>query len=287
MLYVQLAANGVVYGLVIGLAALAITLVFGIARFPNAAAGDTMTLGAYVALGAHQASGSLLLGGLAAIGGAAGASLLAWALVFRPLAKRSVVALLVASIGVAFVLRAGMGLVWGHQQQVFQVPLAFPILVGELRVNPMDLWLGGVALAALAVAFGVLHLTSIGRAMRAVADDPDLARISGVRPGRVMAAMWLLAGGLSAVAGIMLAVKTVVSPEIGWEVLLPAFTAAILGGIGSPLGAVVAGLLLGVAQEVSTPLVGFTYKIALSFVVMLAVLLLRPRGLFGRVEAVR
>jgi branched-chain amino acid transport system permease protein len=287
MLYLQLAANGVVYGLVIGLAALAITLVFGIARFPNAAAGDTMTLGAYVALGAHQASGSLLLGGLAAIAAAAGASLLAWALVFRRLAKRSVVALLVASIGVAFVLRAGMGLVWGHQQQVFQVPLAFPILVGELRVNPMDLWLGGVALAALAVAFGVLHLTPIGRAMRAVADDPDLARISGVRPDRVMAAMWLLAGGLSAVAGIMLAVKTVVSPEIGWEVLLPAFTAAILGGIGSPLGAVLAGLLLGVAQEVSTPFVGFTYKIALSFVVMLAVLLLRPRGLFGRLEAVR
>lgn len=287
MLYLQLAANGVVYGLVIGLAALAITLVFGIARFPNAAAGDTMTLGAYVALGVHQATGQLALGGLAAIGAAAGASWLAWALVFRQLAKRSVVALLVASIGVAFVLRAMMGVVWGHQQQVFQVPLAFPNLLGELRVNPMDLWLGGVALAALAVAFGVLHLTPIGRAMRAVADDPDLARISGIRPDRVMAAMWLLAGGLSAVAGIMLAVKTVVSPEIGWEALLPAFTAAILGGIGSPLGAVVAGLVLGVAQEVSTPFVGFTYKIALSFAVMLAVLLLRPRGLFGRLEAVR
>jgi branched-chain amino acid transport system permease protein len=287
MLYLQLAANGVVYGLVIGLAALAITLVFGIARFPNAAAGDTMTLGAYVALGTQQGSGSLLLGGLAAVAAAAGVSLLAWALVFRRLAKRSVVALLVASIGAAFVLRAVMGVAWGHQQQVFQVPLAFPILLGELRINPMDLWLGGVALAALAVTFGVLHLTPIGRAMRAVADDPDLARISGIRPDRVMAAMWLLAGGLSAVAGIMLAIKTVVSPELGWEMLLPAFTAAILGGIGSPIGAVVAGLVLGVAQEVSTPFVGFTYKIALSFVVMLGVLLLRPRGLFGRLEAVR
>ena len=86
---------------------------------------------------------------------------------------------------------------------------------------------------------------------------------------------------------MILGIKTVVSPEIGWEMLLPAFAAAILGGIGSPLGAVLAGLLLGAAQELSTPFVGFTYKIALSFVVILLVLLVRPRGLFGRVEGVR
>ena len=99
--------------------------------------------------------------------------------------------------------------------------------------------------------------------------------------------MWGLVGGITAVAGLILGIKTVVSPEIGWEMLLPAFAAAILGGIGSPLGAVLAGLLLGAAQELSTPLVGFTYKIALSFVVILVVLLLRPRGLLGRVEGVR
>jgi len=85
----------------------------------------------------------------------------------------------------------------------------------------------------------------------------------------------------------MLGIKTVVAPEVGWDMLLPIFAATILGGIGSPVGAVVAGLVLGVAQEVSTPFVGFTYKIALSFVVLLAVLLVRPRGLFGRIEGVR
>lgn len=287
MLYLQLAANGVVHGLIIGLAALAVTLVFGIARFPNAAAGDTMTLGAYAAFAAHKASGSLLLAGGAAVAAGAVVSLVAWWLVFRHLARRSVVALLVASIGVAFVIRAVLGLVFGHQQQVFQVPLAFPILVGGLRISPMDLWLAAVAAVALGVVFLILYATPIGRAMRAVADDPDLARVSGIRPGRVMAALWLLAGGVSAVGGMMLGIKTIVTPDLGWETLLPAFAAAILGGIGSPLGAVLAGLILGVAQEVATEFVGFTYKIALSFAVMLGVLLWRPRGLLGRVEAVR
>jgi branched-chain amino acid transport system permease protein len=123
--------------------------------------------------------------------------------------------------------------------------------------------------------------------MRAVADNPDLARVSGIQPQRVMVALWCLVGGVTAVGGLILGVKTVVSPEIGWLMLLPAFAAAILGGIGSPVGAVLAGLLLGVAQEVATPFVGFTYKIALSFLVILLVLLVRPRGLLGRIEGVR
>ncbi|ACL56539.1 branched-chain amino acid ABC transporter permease [Methylobacterium nodulans] len=283
----QLLLNGLVQGLVIGLSALAITLVFGIARFPNAATGDTMTLGAYAALMVHRATGSLAAAGVTALVAGAAASLLAYALVFRRLADRSVVALLVASIGVGFVIRAGLGVAFGHGQQVFRVPLARPYLVGGLRIAPIDLQLGAVALAALAVTFGLLYLTPIGRAMRAVADNRDLARVSGIRPGRVMVALWLLAGAVAGTAGMMLGIKTVVAPESGWEILLPAFTAAIFGGIGSPAGAVLAGLLLGMAQEVSTPIVGFTYKIAVAFAIMLAVLLVRPRGLFGRVEGAR
>ena len=278
---------GIVHGLIIGLAALAVTLVFGIARFPNAAAGDTMTSGAYAGLLAHKATGSLAVAGGAAVLAAGAVSLLGYLLVFRLLARRPVASLLVAAIGLAFLIRAVLGVMFGHQQQVFQVPLAWPIEVMGLRIPPMDVTLAGVAGSALAAAFGVLYLTSIGRQMRAVADDPDLARVSGIRPLRVMVALWLLAGAAAGIAGLMLGVKTVVSPEMGWEGLLSAFAAAILGGIGSPVGAVVAGLVLGIAQEVSTPYVGFTYKIALAFAVMLAVLLVRPRGLFGRVEGVR
>lgn len=283
----ELLIAGVVSGLVIGLVALAITLVFGIARFPNAATGDTMTLGAYGALAGHAATGSLLLGGaLGALGGAV-TGLAAYALVFRKLSGRSTVALLVASIGIGFILRAGLALAFGHTQQVFQVPLVRPWRIEGVRIHPNDLRLAATAAFALAVVFATLYLTPIGRRMRAVADDPALARVCGISPVRVMVALWLLAGAVAGIAGVILGMRTVVAPEIGWDMLLPGFAAAILGGIGSPVGAVVAGLIIGVAQEMATPIVGFTYKIALAFVVMLFVLLARPRGLFGRVEGVR
>jgi branched-chain amino acid transport system permease protein len=287
VLYLQLVLNGFVQGLVIGLGALAITLVFGIARFANAGTGDFLTAGAYGALSAHKATGSFILAGLAGVAVSAAVSLLAYLLVFRRLMGRSAMALLLSSIGVAFTLQAAHGLIFGHSQYVFQVPLARPYVFWGLRVSALDLSLMATAALALAVVFGILHFTAIGRQMRAVADNQDLARVSGIRVGRVMTTLWLLTGAISAVAGIILGIKTVVMPEAGWSMLLPIFSAAILGGIGSPAGAIVAGVLLGVAQELSTPFVGFTYKIALAFVVMLFVLLVRPRGLFGVVESVR
>jgi len=286
--FLELMINGAIQGLVIGLAALAVTLVFGIARFANAAAGDTATVGAFAALLGFQATQSLLLGAIAAILVTAIVSVLGYFLVFRPLSGRPAVALLVSSIGFGFVIRSILGITFGHGQHLFQVRLERPwILFDTIRVAPMDLRLAGAAFGALAILFLILYRTPIGREMRAVADDRDLARVSGILPDRVLVSMWLLAGAVSGTAGMMIGIKTVVTPEIGWELLLPAFAAAVLGGIGSPAGAVLAGLLLGVAQEISTPIVGFTYKIALSFVVLLVVLLIRPRGLFGRVEGAR
>lgn len=286
-LFAELILNGIVSGLVIGLAALAVTLVFGIARFANASTGDVMTLGAYAALSGAGATGSLLLGGLLGAGVGALTGLVAYMLVFRKLAGRPSVAALLASIGVAFIIRAAMGVAFGHQQKVFQMPLVRPWRVFDIRIHPNDLTLSAVALGALAIVFFILHATPMGRRMRAVADDASLARVSGISPQGVMIALWMLAGAVSGVAGTLIGIKTVVSPEMGWDLLLPAFAAAIFGGIGHPLGAVVAGVILGIVQEVATPFVGFTYKIALSFVVLLAVLLVRPKGLFGTAEGAR
>jgi neutral amino acid transport system permease protein len=285
--FAQLAVNGLSQGLVVGLAALGITLVFGVARFANASAGDALTLGAYVGRVGQRATGSLLLGAVLAMVASAMTAVLAYKAIFRPLATRSSVALLVGSIGLAFLMRGILGVVFGHQQQMFDVPLTPPYRIGGLAISTLDLQMAGVVALCLAAVFGILYFTPIGRQMRAVADNPDLARVSGIQPEKVMIALWALVGALTAIAGLILGVKTVVSPEIGWEILLPAFAAAILGGIGSPGGAVVAGLLLGVLQEVSTPFIGFTYKVGLSFVVILFVLLIRPRGLFGRIEGVR
>ncbi|QRM32244.1 branched-chain amino acid ABC transporter permease [Microvirga sp. VF16] len=285
--FAELFIGGLMSGLVVGLAALGITLVFGIARFANASAGDAMTAGAYVALSASGLTGSIIMGGLVSVLAGAAIGVASYALVFRKLAGRSSVTALLASIGVAFIIRAVVGVIFGHQQQVFQLPLVRPFRVFDIRIQPNDLNLAIVAATTLAVVFLILYATPIGRRMRAVADNPGLAQISGISPTRVMVALWALAGSVSAVAGVMSGIKTVVTPEMGWEMLLPAFAAVILGGIGHPVGAVLGGILLGTLQEIATPFVGFTYKIAIAFAVLLVVLLLRPVGLLGRVEGVR
>jgi len=238
-------------------------------------------------LATHKLTGSLVISGLGGIAVAAMASLLAYLLVFKRLMGRSVMALLLASIGVGFTIRAIHGLMFGHSQYVFQIPLARPYVVFGLRISALDLALMATTAFAVVILFAILHLTAIGRQMRAVSDNRELARVSGIRVDRVMIALWLLTGAISAVAGIILGIKTVVTPESGWDMLLPLFSAAIFGGIGSPAGAVLAGIVLGMAQELSTPFVGFTYKIALAFAVMLFVLLVRPQGLFGIVERLR
>jgi neutral amino acid transport system permease protein len=285
--FVELVLTGVTSGLVVGLAALALTLVFGIARFANAATGDMMTVGAYAAVVSMAASGSLAVG--VAVGAVVGivVALIGHALVFRPLAARAPVTSLLASIGVAFVIRAVIGVAFGHQQKVFGLPLVRPWRILDVRVQPIDVALVIAAAATLLMVFLILYATPVGRQMRAVADDRSLARVSGISPERVMVTMWGLAGAVCAVAGVMLGAKTVVAPDMGWDMLLPAFAATILGGIGHPVGAVVAGILLGVVQEIATPFVGFTYKIALAFFVLLLVLLVRPAGLFGHSEGAR
>ncbi|MET0256952.1 MAG: branched-chain amino acid ABC transporter permease [Methylobacterium sp.] len=285
--FFDLLLSGLMSGLVIGLGALAVTLVFGVARFPNAATGDVMSLSAYAALAAAGATGSMILGGAGALLAGILLNVALYLLVFRKLADRRPVMSLLASIGVGFMVRAGLGLVYGQQPQVFRMPLTRPMILFDMRIQPTDLKLAGVTIVTLIAVFLILEKTSIGRRMRAVSADPSLARVSGIDPVRVMLALWALAGAVSAMAGLILGMKTVVTPDMGWNMLLPSFAAAVLGGIGHPLGAVVAGVLLGVVQELATPFVGFTYKIAVAFAVLMLVLLVRPRGLFGRQDGAR
>lgn len=286
--FLNLAVNGVVEGLGIALLAIALTLVFGIARFPNASAGDVLTAGAYAGYGGQVLlGGSIILGALTGMAAMAALSAALYFAVFRRLAGRSGVYPLVASIGLAFAVRSALTFFLGHDQRVFSVPLTRAISIGPIRVVPTDLYIAATALAGLIVVFAVLYLTPLGRRMRAVADNPDLARTCGIGSGRVMLSLWLLAGAVTGLGGVLLGIKTVVTPMLGWELLLPAFAATILGTIGNPLGAVIGAVIIGVAQEVSTPFVGFTYKLGIGFAILLLVLLIRPQGLFAGAERVR
>lgn len=286
--FLNLLINGLVEGLVIALPALALTLVMGINRFPNAAAGDTMTLGAYAVLGLQHLG--IKFFSVAVVGALAAGALLSWLsyrLVFQRLTRSPMVASLLAAIGIGFIVRSGISIVAGHDLHTFELPLVRAWNWGGVRVLPTDLAIAATALILLALVFCWLQLTSSGRQLRAIADNPELAKLSGIRSRRLMWMLWMLFGALCAAGGVLLGVKAVVMPEMGWEMLLPAFAAMILGGIGKPLGAVLGAVLMGIAQELSIPLVGPSYKIAVAFIVMLLVLLVRPGGLFGSVEKVR
>ena len=286
--FVNLLINGTVEGLLMALPALALTLVMAIARFPNAATGDYMTVAAYAAVGAQWlVPNSLLLAAVCAIGAGVAVSLVFYLWVFRALRGRPLVASLVASIGVAFFARSILTFAVGQDQLTLHVPMARAWNFGGIRVLPLDLVVAAVSIVAMALLFALLRLTPVGRQMRAVADNPDLARASGIRANRVLLVLWAVVGALCALGGFLFGAKSVVSPELGWEQLIPAFAAMILGGIGSPGGAVAGAVLLGIAQELSVPLVGPSYKIAVAFVVLLLVLLVRPRGLFGVAIAAR
>jgi branched-chain amino acid transport system permease protein len=283
----NLAFNGLVLGLIVALAALSITLVFGIARFPNAATGDLATAGAFAGLLAPAIGGGSLAIILMGMTLSAVLSVAAYFLLFRALANKPPVSALIASIGLAFLVRSVLTFFLGHDQQVYPLPITRAMVFGPLRIQPTDLMVIGAAILALAAVFATLHLTPIGKRMRAVADNADLARAGGINANRVLLVMWIMAGLLSGLAGTLLGIKTVVSPEMGWDLLLPAFAATILGTIGNPIGAVLGGLLIGMTQELSTPFVGFTYKIAVGFLVLLLTLLIRPQGLFSKNALVR
>lgn len=286
--YLSLMANGLVEGFIIGFGALAINLVFAVSRFPNAATGDFLTTGAYAGFGVQQAgSDNVFLQGLASVAACLLLSLASYQFVFRKLAGRPMVAFLLASIGIAFLVRSILTAFVGHEPLFFQLPIEAPIELFGIRIQKLDIWLCIVAIIVVCVVLAILHLSSIGKKMRAVADNPTLAQASGIRSREIMLTLWTLIGVVTGIAGLIFGMKATVHPELGWGVLLPSFAAAILGGVGSPGGAIVAGLVIGMLQELSTPWFGFSYKIALSFAVILFILLLRPQGLFGLKELVR
>ena len=286
--FLNLLINGVIEGLVVALPALAMTLVMGVNRFPNAATGDLMTMGAYTAVIMQALGVSSLLGAtvLAALGTAI-VSVISYELIFKKLARQPMIASLLAAIGLGFLLRSVISFFAGHDQRTFKVPLVRAWNFDGIRILPSDLNIAVAALVCLLLVFLLLYKTSFGRQLRAVSDNPDLARASGIRARSLMIGLWLLVGMISAIGGVLLGMKAVVMPELGWDHLIPAFAAMVLGGIGSPVGAVLGALIMCVAQELSVPLLGPSYKLVLSFGVLALVLLIRPSGLMGRTELVR
>jgi neutral amino acid transport system permease protein len=294
-MFLQLLANGLVTGSVIAIAAVGVSLVYGILRLVNFAYGDFMAFGALAAYAFNGPLGIPLVP--ATLLGMALTAVLSVALdltLWRPLRARRAgfMSLFLASIGLALVLRQALLFGYGPQPQQFRVDPYKVYVLGSVRLSEAQ-FVSIVTAATVIVALGIfLARTTLGRTMRALADDRELAAIAGVDVGRVIALTWVLSGLLAGIAGVLAGlVQTTFDPDFGFTLLLPIFAAVVLGGIGSAYGALAGGLLLGVAMELSTWSSFFggvdpVYKPVVAFAVLAGALMVRPQGLFGRARLV-
>jgi branched-chain amino acid transport system permease protein len=274
--------------LAVGVAVAWVPGIPGAAGAAAGAAGGQITPGVAVPPWAPLSFSWPLVGALAIAAAltAAMALVLDWAL-FKRLRLQGSITLVIASFGAALAMRNLLLFFYGgiprYYSQELQIAIPFVprSVAGGLRITPDQLFV----LALTAVTVVALHLfltrSTLGRSMRATAHNPQLARVAGIDPERVLRATWILGGVLAAVAGVFAGLTVQLRPTLGLDLLLPLFAAVILGGIGSVWGAVVGGLVVGLAESASVALVGAEWRAAAAFVVLIGMLLLRPTGLFG------
>jgi neutral amino acid transport system permease protein len=291
----QLVINGLTTGSIVALATVGFTLVYGILKIVNFAHGDYLTFGAYLAFVADvtldwgiaaAAAVAILATGALSIG----VEFVLW----RPLRARraSMMTLFISSIGLSLALRNLIALGWGQDLRRYNVNVFQVYRVAGLYISRSQIIVIAVSAGALIAVSLLLLQTRTGRSMRALADNPSLAAVSGINTRRIVFATWLLAGGLTGLAGLLQGVlEASFDPQLGQALVLAIFAAAVVGGVGNAFGALIGGIAIGLVMEVST-WSGFAggvsadYKPIVSFVVLAAVLLIRPSGLLGRARTI-
>ena len=285
MEYLQTLIYGVVLGSIISVAAMSLSLTYGILRFANFAHGELLTIGAYLGfLFFTLLEWPMWVSFPIAMIGTAVLALGIDRVLFQRLRRSAAVILLISSFGVALILRAGVQIAFGPDTAVYQEGIEFPIRVGDIRLKPTHFYIVGGAILIVIALHLFLTRTKVGKAMRAMSDNADLARISGINTERVIAWTWLVGGAIAGASGVFVAMDTQLHPVMGFRLLLAIFAAAIFGGIGKPYGAILGGLVIGIVEEFSTFVVSPGYKPAVAFVVMVLVLIVRPQGILGGVK---
>ena len=285
---------GIVLGSIYALGAIGVSLVFGILRFANFAHGELMLIGAYVTYSLIQFTGlhplvvlpiAMLFTSLVALGIDHS--------FYKPFRASKSTIVIVASFGIALMARSAVQIIWGVDQFSYspgriQMPMVF---FDTLRISPKHIWIVSFTLVLMAITHVVLSYTRAGKAMRAMSDSAELARLTGINTENVVKTTWVLGASLATAAGVFLGWDSHLHSMMGFYMLLPMFAAAILGGIGQPYGAMVGGLIVGLAEDLAAyprigknPLLSPAYKAGVAFALMIIMLIWRPSGLFrGRV----
>ncbi len=295
----SLTAWGVMLGGIIALGAIGLTLIYGVVKFPNFSHGALVTLGAYIAfavvssipgqsagLGPFSFGWDLILGLVVAIPLVGFVALGLDRVVYRRLRRQGspLVLFAMASLAMAFFLRSMIYLIWGSDFHFYYTGRPNPALQLPLgiRVQADQIFILGLAIFLVIATYLLLERTKMGKAMRATANNPQLAQIRGINTERVIAWTWLMSGALAAAGGVMYGLMSQLRPEMGFFLLLPMFAAVIMGTIGNPRGALVGAMIVGIAQQLSSAFINPAYGPAVAFVLLVITLLLRPQGLFAR-----
>ncbi|QFY14320.1 branched-chain amino acid ABC transporter permease [Nonomuraea phyllanthi] len=286
----QLAFEGLNLGLIIALAALGLSLIYGTTGLTNFSHGELVTLGAILAYAFNVGIGlHLIPAGIIAVIVAGILGYLQDRLFWGWLRKRGtgIIAMMIISIGLALVLRYAFLIFFGGQTEAYAQYVAQPgIQLGPISAAPKNLVAMGIELAVLIVVGIALLRTRTGKAARAVADNPALAASSGINVDRVIRIVWTMGGAIAALAGVMLGLSQTLKYTMGQDILLLIFAGVTLGGLGTAFGALVGSLVVGLFIQVSTLWVPPELKNVGALAVLIIVLLVRPQGILGRRERI-
>jgi neutral amino acid transport system permease protein len=285
----QAGLNGLSLGAVYALGAVGLTLVYGILKLVNFAHGDFLTFGAYMAYLVNVTWGLPLVAGIAfAMVATALLGVFFERVMWGPMRARraGLLQLLLMSIGLAFVIRALVQYIWSTDVRLLDVNATATVDFLGLRIGRTELIVIAIGFAVLVAVGLMLRYSLLGKRMRALADNLDLAETSGINTSRVILYTWVFAGALAGLAGVLAGAVTALEPEFGFALLLPIFAAVVLGGIGDAFGALAGGIVLGVIIEESTLFIDARWKITIGFAALILVLIIRPQGIFGRAKAI-
>ena len=283
----QAVLNGMVSGTILTLPAMGFSAIFAVLRYPSFAVGALASFGAYAGWLANTRWGWPAEAAIpVAFVVAAGVGTLAEWVAIRPLEKSGALMMSVASLALSFLLENLLRFGFGNDLKGFELALLRDVTFGPLRIGPQQLKNMALALGVMLAVWAFLRLSNTGRAMRAVADNPDLARLRGIRPARVALITVAVGSGLAGIGGMLLGLDTSIDPLTGTRLMLSIFAAAVLGGLGSIPGAVAGALIIGVVEELTVFALSPAYRTPVGFLVILLVLTWRPSGLFAhRAEA--
>lgn len=286
----QLVVDGILFGILIALGAVGMNLIFGTTGLSNFSHGELLTLGAFTAIVLNEAGLNIIIAAPIAIL----ISAFAWGwlqnrVLWKPLRRRrtGLIAMMVVTIGLAITLRYTLLLLFGGSPRSYQQFAGQPGMdMGMLAVTPKSLVLAGLAIVALGLTVLWIQRSRIGKATRAVADNPALSSATGIDVERVIAVVWTLGAALAAFGGIYLGMTQDVSWSMGQRLLLVIFAAVTLGGLGTIYGAIVGALVIGLFIQLSTLVIPTEMKTVSALFLMILILLVRPQGILGRRERV-